>query len=282
MQLLDLVGGAEDKFRRIRVFFVDSLLRKLYVMAGPESRANLHRIAVSETREGLEHLLDIDPSAYTAAVPEHKDKQTGFFEKNFFEKILIPKRIVQAEQSGAPLSYVMIDIDNFKSYNDTYGHQFGDEVIRVFSDASRERFRWHERRKVENPLKDLRKGERRQLFKSDLIGRIDEYPLTGRIGHGDEFGLILYGVSQENAKYIMDDFRKKLNQLRIQYCGNEADITISVGIVEYVNGISSKELIRRADKALYEAKERGRNNVQVYNQDLDRKVTKFTPPNPSS
>lgn len=280
MRLLnDGLGSFLSSVREAKEGTVNYLLRILYTGAGPEGRARLHRDTIPETREGLEYLLDVDPSAFIEAVPQHIDKQTRFFSKDYFENTLIERRIAQAQEKSVPLSYVVMDIDNFSIFNNKYGHDFGDKVIEELCNAIRGRFRTHERRKVKAPFFDSRTRERRESFKPDLVARIDDYTATGRIGRGDEFAIILYGIGQEKARLIMDRFRHAINELRISYGGIEAGIGISVGIAEYAQGIGTRELRKRADMALYKAKELGKNNVQVYTQDFEKPVT---PPNLSN
>lgn len=124
------------------------------------------------------------------------------------------------------LSIIFIDIDRFKTINDNHGHQIGDEVIKALSDCIAERVR-----------------------DSDVLGRFG----------GDEFIIICPECTGYQAAVIAEQIRKKISNLKI----HDLDITISLGITECQNQDTVKTLLDRADRALYEAKEDGRNTIKL-------------------
>lgn len=142
------------------------------------------------------------------------------------------------EYLNAPYSILMIDVDYFKKYNDTYGHQQGDKALkRVAAELS----------------KDLRRdGE-----------------LVARYG-GEEFSIFLANADEAKARAIAEDKIASIQAMGIEHKGSKISdyLTISIGVkcVEQGVEVTRKELIGNADKALYQAKESGRNQLVVYNE----------------
>ena len=226
------------------------------------------------TRSTLEKLLQQDPEAFKKIVPQGIDKQTGLYSKQYFEEDLLPKRLSEAELNGVPVSYVLVDIDNLKRANDTDGHEAGDAVIKYVTDLVNSSFRMMERRK-KRILVDIfyffingrgKKPDRREhSHHGDLVARIDKAEtFAGRVGYGDEFGILLYGCDQKQALEIINRFIDKVRSGKAQYEKKEIPVTVSIGVAEYEARLSLQELIGRADKALYTAKESGRNTVKTH------------------
>jgi diguanylate cyclase (GGDEF)-like protein len=139
--------------------------------------------------------------------------------------------IARAKRDGSPVSFAMLDIDHFKHVNDTYGHPTGDRVLKSLSGLLRQRLRI-----------------------SDSISRYG----------GEEFVAILPDTSSENAKKIMDAIREDFSAIK-QQCedGREFQCAFSCGISALGVVESATALINAADKALYEAKESGRNRIVI-------------------
>ena len=132
---------------------------------------------------------------------------------------------------------MFLDVDNFKMVNDRHGHLFGDEVLcRIANEISR------------------------QFRSNDIVCRIG----------GDEFLIIMQNVRDSGLALLKaDDLRAGIERL-----GREADIqvplSVSVGVSFYpVDGTDEKTLLYKADKALYEAKKRGKNNCVIYSKELE-------------
>lgn len=134
----------------------------------------------------------------------------------------------RAERLKAPLAFVMIDIDRFKSVNDTYGHPTGDRV-----------------------LKNLARLLQQRLRQTDIIGRYG----------GEEFAIILIGADAPNALRLMNEIRERFGQLRQQADNAEFYVTFSCGIADIKDFESPGAMSDAADKALYHAKRSGRNRV---------------------
>jgi len=144
--------------------------------------------------------------------------------------------IGRARRYGQIFSVIILDLDHFKQINDTYGHDIGDFVLR----------------KVARIL--------------TLTLRATDLP--GRWG-GEEFMLICPGTDQDAAKALAELVRKRIGQHDFTL---PRPVTASLGVAEYVEGMDIESLVKRADEALYRAKERGRDRVEA-GPDGDREVT---------
>lgn len=126
----------------------------------------------------------------------------------------------------------MFDIDHFKKVNDTYGHQAGDEVIRLVSSTLR---------------KNLRQTD-----------------IAGRYG-GEEFGVILADTSAKSAVVFCERLRKQIEAAEVHHDGQTIKVTVSLGISEiHPDKDDYKQWLECADQALYRCKENGRNQTQIY------------------
>ena len=160
------------------------------------------------------------------------DPLTGLLNRRQFEA-LVSEEIQRRHRAGRPLLFAMMDIDDFKLYNDTYGHQAGDEVLIEVAKLLKSHFR--------------RAGDR--LF---------------RLG-GEEFGILLEADSQQAGNFALERFRYALQQLRIPHeYATHGVITGSFGLVccsDYDQAPSAMAIYRQADQAMYEAKQNSRNRV---------------------
>lgn len=157
------------------------------------------------------------------------DSLTGLLNHSSL-KDQLNREVLRSDRSGAPVAFAMIDLDNFKSVNDTYGHLTGDRVLQSLA------------RLLQNRLR-----------RSDIIGRYG----------GEEFGIILLNTRREQAETIMNDIRTKFARIRHRAAGSEFKVTLSCGVAGYPGSEDAEELNSLADQALYEAKESGRNRVIV-------------------
>ncbi|WP_417429975.1 diguanylate cyclase [Kiloniella sp.] len=141
------------------------------------------------------------------------------------------KEAKKADEENSDLCLLLMDIDLFKKFNDTFGHRVGDEVLRV----------------VARQLKSAVKGQ----------------DTPARYG-GEEFTCILPSTSLHDATSLANQIREKIAKqvLRNKKTGQEfGRITLSIGVSKYVKGESLEGFIQRADEALYRAKDQGRNRV---------------------
>jgi diguanylate cyclase len=171
------------------------------------------------------------------------DALTGIANRKHFEERM-DDAARESIDSGAPLSLLFIDIDHFKRFNDTYGHQVGDQVLRL----------------VAKTLTDCVKGR----------------DTTARYG-GEEFVIILPQTRLTDAMRVAEQIRNTMMRHRIvsKNRGEEyGTITLSIGVGGYRPGEAIEDVLHRADAALYQAKRSGRNRVVSEAEiPVDQKVT---------
>lgn len=139
--------------------------------------------------------------------------------------------ILRHQHTGLPLSLVLFDVDHFKQINDLYGHQTGDQALATMCNITRQ-----------------------YLRPTDLLARFG----------GDEFVLLLPDTSADAAAAIANRILVQLRQVRIADLTN---ISASFGVSQYQSGDNYSSLFAKADKALYQAKQQGRSQVQLYHGD---------------
>jgi len=162
-----------------------------------------------------------------------EDPLTKLYNRRYFDKV-IQKQINIAKRFQKILIFSILDIDHFKQYNDTYGHQEGDYALI----------------KVANSLKQSLKRENDFIF---------------RLG-GEEFGLLYFVEEQNEGMKIANKVRENIEQLKISHSKNSASqyITISCGLFIYSGENENVESIyKKADALLYKAKQNGRNQIYV-------------------
>ncbi|MBU3949016.1 MAG: diguanylate cyclase [Proteobacteria bacterium] len=161
------------------------------------------------------------------------DELTGLHNRRYFSEAL-ERETARSKRYHETLSLCMVDLDHFKNINDTYGHSAGDMVLS----------------EIGKILKDCIRG-------SDVACRYG----------GEEFAIILTNTNIDNAVYLSDRFMKKLSLHEFEYDSSKFNLTGSIGIAALDNNSweqTQAELIKRADTALYKAKEQGRNRIVVY------------------
>ena len=158
-----------------------------------------------------------------------RDSMTGLANHTKVKEQL-EAEVHRAERDGLPLSFAMVDIDHFKSVNDTYGHWTGDVVIKTISQVLRQRLR-----------------------KTDIVGRYG----------GEEFAIILSNTNIAAAERVMDEIRKGFTNICHVSDDKKFYLTFSCGIAGCPPIDDPATLIKSADEALYVAKNRGRNQVVV-------------------
>ena len=155
------------------------------------------------------------------------DMLTGLPNRRGFD-LLAGQALQEAQRELSPLSALLIDLDHFKQLNDTHGHLAGDQVLRGFAHSLQ--------------------GNLRQ---SDIICRWG----------GEEFILLLKGTGSSTARQLAEKIRQQTEEQLFQFNGVNLRITTSIGLTELQGEDSLDRLIARADRALYRAKQSGRNRV---------------------
>jgi diguanylate cyclase (GGDEF)-like protein/PAS domain S-box-containing protein len=166
----------------------------------------------------------------------HYDALTGLPNRTLFYQTL-EKTLVRATDSGLEVAVVIIDLDQFKTVNDTLGHAFGDELLRQFSVR--------------------------------LVGGANSGDAVGRLG-GDEFALILTSEDgQQSANVAVNNIREALCTT-FQLQGRAIDITASIGITVYPgDGLDAENLLKYAETAMYQAKQTGRNAYRFFTAQMN-------------
>lgn len=154
-----------------------------------------------------------------------QDGLTNIYNRRYFDERL-KKEILKAEKHSCDLSLTILDIDYFKNVNDTYGHDIGDIVLREISEL------------VEKNIR-----------KNDVFSRIG----------GEEFAIISPNTDLESAFKLAEKIRKIIEKHKFNY--PLQDITISLGVAQYLEDDNSLVLFKRADTLLYKAKKNGRNKA---------------------
>lgn len=185
---------------------------------------NIELIArTDELENALEMLSAMATTDWLTKLPNRRQFDEGF-----------EQMLSQAERFKEPLSLALIDIDNFKEINDSYGHAAGDEVLRQLGTS----------------LKDA-------VQRSDAPARLG----------GDEFAVLLYHTAEKQAETLVRQLLKKIKGHAFSFNGKKITVTLSAGIAELSSRNNSKQsLYFAADKALYTAKHRGRDNYVLYSQ----------------
>jgi diguanylate cyclase (GGDEF)-like protein len=167
----------------------------------------------------------------TLRIQSIRDTLTGLFNRRFMEESL-QLELRRAVRNGWPLGTIMLDLDNFKTHNDTFGHEAGDTCLRELG----------------NFLQVHVRGE----------------DLACRYG-GDEFIIILPGASLQVTHQRAEKLRRQIKHLRVPYNGQSlGPMTLSLGAAVFPeHGSTAECLLRAADGALYKAKKQGRDQVSV-------------------
>jgi len=167
------------------------------------------------------------------------DAMTSLNNYRYFETRM-HEEINRARRSNTPVSLLMLDIDNFKNYNDTLGHQAGDEALRVIG--------WI----LKNAVRD-----------EDIVNRYG----------GEEFSIILPGLDKKVISILAERIRQKVEEHPFykEHIQPEKKITISLGGAAFPEDADSyEELVKKADEALYYSKKTGRNRFTLYSESLTK------------
>ncbi len=191
-------------------------------------------VLAQELEKSKTEMLTLQQDLATIKKEAATDGLTGLLNRKAFD-LAIEKAVVNVDEEERPFSLLMIDIDHFKKFNDTYGHQVGDQVLKL----------------VANTLKNGVKG-------GDVVARYG----------GEEFCIILPKTFKQSALTVAEHLRKNVSSKDLVNRGSGkvlGHIKLSIGLAEYKTGEKIDDLIGRTDKALYSAKENGRDQVVISN-----------------
>jgi len=206
MNFTDKVGG--ERFERRDLELLDSI--------APQIAVAVDRMALRDKAGEYEQLSITDPL-------------TGLLNRRYIEKRLT-EEINRSERTGDPVSFMMLDVDEFKSYNDRYGHPAGYDALQLIG----------------------------QILTENLRGA----DVAARFG-GEEFSVLLPETSAEEAENIAERIRRHVEETKFA----KRKVTVSIGIGTFGGVANNADNLKRAsDRALYAAKNDGRNNVKIFNE----------------
>lgn len=226
------------------------LLRSLHAMTNPEEYLDLMQGSLGQGLTFLFSFLCLIGAGFGFVLANFEriarrmeevastDGLTGCLNRMTADALL-RHELERGRREGTPLAFVLLDLDHFKDVNDCHGHHAGDDALRAFAAEVRARLR-----------------------ASDVVGRWG----------GEEFGLVLPATDGSGAIRLVEQIREAVATL--QLCdgdGRAFTLTVSAGVAVAEPGdqVSADQLFMRADRALYRAKDGGRNNVQVHDSNWE-------------
>lgn len=224
-------NAEEVEFRIVRkdggIVYIDHICRPVYDSLGNYMGV---RVANRDVTQKMEIMAELQEKNRLLDMLATTDGLSGLYNRRYFDEALT-KEVERSKRSGMILSLIMCDIDYFKRYNDTYGHQKGDDVIKSIA----------------------------EVLDSTFNRQID---IVARYG-GEEFIIILPATPPEEAQKLAELARINIVKLGIEHVDSKTApcVTMSFGIASGIPDRDSKgsELLKLSDEALYESKGRGRN-----------------------
>lgn len=161
------------------------------------------------------------------------DYLTNLYNRRYFMR-RGEEEFKRTKRNGQPLTLLMLDIDNFKRVNDSYGHEAGDRALQEVARA--------------------------------LKSNLREIDVLGRMG-GEEFAVLLPDTSLEDAALLAERVRQTIENTPFEIPGDVLKITVCIGVSAFAKGMSNiDDMFRNADAALYQAKNAGRNRTMKYTE----------------
>ena len=164
----------------------------------------------------------------------YTDELTSLYNRRYFN-LIYDRELKRAKREVESIVFMMIDIDYFKQYNDTYGHLEGDNALKLVASTLQ--------KKLKRP--------------TDYIFRLG----------GEEFGILITQVDEQNSKKLADEICEVIQEKKLEHKGSKVNevLTISIGVAwsKALDIDDDEKLLSLADKMLYEAKESGRNNAKI-------------------
>jgi diguanylate cyclase (GGDEF)-like protein len=209
---------------RDRVIGVISI-QTYYPDAYTQDQIRLLEIIATQAAIALENARLYTQAQYMAIT----DSLTGLYNRRYILEQAV-RLIEESNQTGAPLSIILLDGDWFKRINDTYGHLAGDRALQVLAETCSQNLR---------PQDDV-----------------------GRFG-GEEYCILLPGLELEEGGRAAEKIRSALPEQILTFDDKTFTVSASFGVAQYIPGESLEQTISRADDALYRAKTSGRNRIEL-------------------
>ncbi len=230
-----LINTYENTLFQIGMIFLVALALILYLSQAMFRSIHSNQYILEQTTEKLKKAnIELERSSYT-------DSLTGIHNRRYFN-VILTREFKRAKRNGHHFTFMMIDVDYFKSYNDEYGHLEGDTTLKSVAGVMNET--------LQRP--------------GDYIFRLG----------GEEFGVIISETDPKNAQMLAEKIRRNVEELRIEH--KESDVTnvvtVSIGLTTIIPAVNLSEevILSEADINLYKAKENGRNQVAVSTSILQR------------
>lgn len=227
-QTLETVQGALDQPQRSQAMF--EVLRR--VLEQTRAVRQQSREVERQLKDSLLEVNRLRDELASARREAMTDALTGIANRKMFDFVL-RQHALDAMETGEPLSLLMLDIDHFKRFNDTQGHHVGDQVLRLLASV----------------LKQSVKGQ----------------DTPARYG-GEEFVVVLPQTALTNAVKVAESIRLRVGRRSIVNRSTSqrlGSFTVSIGVAQFCEGEPLRLFVERADRALYLAKEAGRNRVEA-------------------
>jgi len=189
--------------------------------------------------QDLRHIKQAALAAEALEKLAYTDSLTGASNRRYFED-MAEQELKNSIANGNPFTLIMLDIDDFKAVNDSFGHVVGDGVLKI-----------------------LVSRMRHTLRKNVIVARYG----------GEEFVVMMPGISEESAERTAWRIRKNIEGSKFLVDGVKVPITVSMGVASRSHGSNEEltDIIMKADKALYEAKASGKNTVVLYDESMSQK-----------
>ncbi len=227
IRMLDAISEEGRQYFLMRLHGEHSVSKQLMTLAEKLNQTACEKQALEAERNELRTV--VDTTIPKLQVLSYEDALTGLGNRRAFDKNL-EVEWARLSNLGVPLSVVMIDVDHFKAYNDTYGHPRGDSILKIVA-------------------RTLRAAAARDC---DLVCRVG----------GEEFAYILPNTDLAGAVRVADSARERIVKLGLNH-PTDPVVSISLGVscVRPSPGVDQREFLERVDAALYRAKRMGRNRV---------------------
>lgn len=215
-----ITGTTSSMYQNVTMFPLASLsgeVEQMCVVVYDVTDEAVTKQNLAQANRQLEHISRVDGL-------------TGVFNRRYWEE-QCRAEFKRSKRTEIPAALIILDIDKFKSINDTYGHPAGDQVIRKLA----------------------------QIIKK----AIRETDIAGRYG-GEEFTVLLPDTNSRSARLVAERIRKLTEKLPVEYEGQQICFTVSLGVAEFhTSYVDHMAWVEQADKGLYQAKEGGRNQSVV-------------------